>query len=38
MNITSYAKDLFEENYNTEYNSVCIDKTGKKGLPQNIRK
>lgn len=29
MNITSYAKDLFEENYNTEYNSVCIDKTGK---------
>lgn len=29
MNITSYAKDLYEENYDTEYNSVCIDKTGK---------
>ena len=29
MNFTSYTKDLLKENYDTEYNSVCIDKTGK---------
>lgn len=29
MNFTSHTKDLLKENYDTEYNSVCIDKTGK---------